>query len=327
VRRIIFIIAAILALAPASLVFANDHHPGSPGPGSGAQSPDDQAPGANLPGPTPNGDQSKPSDDNRGAAFEFGHGGNFGQPEGDDLGNSQDTYLYAGEVTAVDAAAGTLTLRVHWPGHHENGRHHSNEANGANNQSDDGPPTVDTITVKADANTAIFRNGADATLADIVVGDVVNVFIVADEGQTREQALASPAFAILARSKQTVVTYGFAGRVTAVDTTAGTLTVNVTKATRRARALLGSGAAQSVTFKIGESTIVIVDGQPAQLSALSPGDAAAVGVKASKTASLAEISATPARVVLGQTQNVNPTTKAGSARLRKLSVRAAKATR
>jgi hypothetical protein len=330
VRRTIFIIVAIFALALPALALA-DHGPGSDnsGTGSGDQPQLGQQRGGEVEPGDDRGDDRISGDDRPSNPFEFDRRHNFGSPEDNDLGDDQDAFFFAGEVTAVDATAGTLTLKVRWPGDH--GRHHGHQQlrnQGADDKpGDDNRPENATITVKADANTAIFRNGADATLADIVVGDVVHVVIVADEGQTREEALASPAFAIMARAKKTTVTYGFAGRVKAVDTTAGTLTLTVTKATRRARALLGSDATQDVTFTIGESTVLILDGESAELGDYKPGDAAAIGVKASKTATLAEISATPARVVLGQKANVNPTTTAGSARLRKLSVRAAKAVR
>ncbi|MBA2505588.1 MAG: hypothetical protein H0V29_06535 [Thermoleophilaceae bacterium] len=56
------------------------------------------------------------------------------------------------------------------------------------------------VAVKTDASTRIRRAGANATLADLQVGDRVKVVIITEEDTTLTEALNTPAKVISARA-------------------------------------------------------------------------------------------------------------------------------
>ena len=155
------------------------------------------------------------------------------------------------------------------------------------------------VTFKTDADTLLQRDRKDASLGDLQEGDLVTVVILVDEGTSREETLNTPAAIVSAYSRPAF--YGFAGKVTAVDTAGGKLTVAVRKATGNGRRIMEGAASNEVTFTVGERTALIVDGDRGELSDLQSGDLAAIGIKAGKNATRDEVLATPASIVLAFT--------------------------
>ena len=74
------------------------------------------------------------------------------------------------------------------------------------------------VTFKTDADTLVVRDGAEATVADLVAGDRIDVAIVTEDASSYEEVLATPAWIVVARAaKVKKALYGFAGKVTALD--------------------------------------------------------------------------------------------------------------
>jgi hypothetical protein len=144
-----------------------------------------------------------------------------------------------------------------------------------------------------DDNTAIYRNGEDAALTDIQPGDSVGVAIDAPAGSTPDQVLATPAFIVAAYSQTAF--YGFAGRVTQTDTTAGTVTVAVRRATPNAQGLLSNPGPTLLTFVTDEDTRFL---GAQDLDSVKVGDVVGVGLEAAAGISKDQLLATPASFVL-----------------------------
>lgn len=141
-----------------------------------------------------------------------------------------------GNVVAVDAAAGTVQVSLERPrggrggqgggdrpcNRGENGESGQQGEPGQSGPSGEsgpsgrqGPPQgvaskrggkAKTVTVKTDASTRIRRAGANATLADIKVGDKVKVVIITEEDTTLTEALNTPAKVISAKAGKSAPT-------------------------------------------------------------------------------------------------------------------------
>ena len=152
------------------------------------------------------------------------------------------------------------------------------------------------LTFKTDADTAVYRNGDESTLAAIQPGDTIAIALLADQDMTEEEILAEPAWVVSAYGAST--SYGFAGRITATDTTAGTLTVDVKRATKNGKTVLTGLGSTTVTFVTGTNTRISRNGKKVALADLQVGDLAAVGIRAGKSATPQEVVGTPATSVL-----------------------------
>jgi Domain of unknown function (DUF5666) len=162
------------------------------------------------------------------------------------------------------------------------------------------------LTFKTDADTAFYRNGDEATLSAIQPGDTIAIALLADEDMTEEEILAEPAWVVSAYGAST--SYGFAGRITATDTAAGTLTVDVKRATKNGKAVLTGLGSNTVTFATGTNTRITRNGKKVALSDLQVGDLAAVGIRAGKSATPQEVVGTPATSVLALSKTkITPT--------------------
>jgi hypothetical protein len=164
------------------------------------------------------------------------------------------------------------------------------------------------LTFKTDADTTVYRNGDDAVVSAIQAGDTISVSLLVDEDTTEAEALAEPAWIVSAYSAST--SYGFAGKITAIDTTAGTLTVDVKKSTKNGKAVITGLGASTVTFATGTNTAITRNGKKVALSGLAVGDLAAVGIRAGKAATPQEVVGTPASSVLALTKSKTTTTSA-----------------
>lgn len=216
-----------------------------------------------------------------GAAGPRPEGQGFG-PEGIEAG--ERPHQLHGVVVSVDAGAGTLQVKL------GGGPRHGEEA-----------PEPETVTVKTDSDTGVFKDGHDAALGDLAAGDGVHVTIVAEAGSTRDEVLANPAWLIRARSPQAL--YGFAGAVTAVDAENGRLTLKVRYATKAARALIGAGQTPELTFTVDGGTECSLNRRRRgiELEDIDVGDVAAVAISAPKGSTLETVLATPAEATMGLT--------------------------
>ena len=125
---------------------------------------------------------------------------------------------------------------------------------------------------------------------------------------TEAEILAEPAWVVSAYSSST--SYGFAGKITATDTTAGTLTVDVKKATKNGKTVLAGLGTTTVTFTTGTNTAITRNGKKVALADLQVGDLAAVGIRAGKSATPQEVVGTPASSVLALSKSKSATTSA-----------------
>ncbi len=138
----------------------------------------------------------------------------------------------SGTVAAVDTTLGTLSIAS------ENGG--------------------STVVLKVDSTTVITRNGMPATLGDLMFGDQV---------EAKYDSATMLASSIKAESS--VEDGEIEGSVTAVDTTANTITISGEGS--------GSGGGDSlttpmdVTLNVTTDTVIMLDGSPAKLSSLQVG--------------------------------------------------------
>lgn len=219
---------------------------------------------------------------------------------GGDIDGLKVFYL-RGEVASVDAAAGTITANVvclnHGPGFGGRGpggpgRHHYDEHGDDDAQQPSQPRQV---TFKTDADTEVYLGEDEGTLSDLKPGDSIAVAIVADSDATRDEVLATPAFAVYVNKRPSQ--YGFAGKVTATDTAAKTLTVKVRYATRNIRSQLDQADSRTLTFTTDDATLFKTGSPDGTLADIKVDDVVAVGIKGAKGASLSDVLATPASVV------------------------------
>jgi hypothetical protein len=164
------------------------------------------------------------------------------------------------------------------------------------------------LTFKTDADTAVYRNGADSTVSAVQPGDTISISLLGDDDMTEAEILAEPAWVVSAYSAST--SYGFAGKITATDTAAGTVTVDVKKATKNGKTVLAGLGSSTVTFVTGTNTSITRNGTKVALSDLQVGDLAAVGIRAGKSATPQEVVGTPATSVLAYSKVANTTTNA-----------------
>jgi len=164
------------------------------------------------------------------------------------------------------------------------------------------------LTFKTDADTTVYRNGDDSTVPAIQPGDTVSVSVLGDGDMTEAEILAEPAWVVSAYAAST--SYGFAGKITATDTAAGTVTVDVKRATKNGKTVLAGLGSSSVTFVTGTNTALTRNGKKVALADLKVGDLVAVGIRAGKSATPQEVVATPATSVLAYSKVANTTTNA-----------------
>lgn len=184
-------------------------------------------------------------------------------------------YEFSGRIRAVDVDDSTIVVRLGDRGPRAAGRrgHHRPR----------GPHTLEFL---VDEDTSIERNDADATLADLKNGEKVDVTVVASEYADLDEIQETPAFIVSAYSVQSF--YGFAGRVVATED--GKITVDVRKATKAAKPLLEGTTERVFTFAVDEET--------AGNTSPAVGKLVGIGIAGAKDATLEQVLATPADVVL-----------------------------
>jgi hypothetical protein len=164
----------------------------------------------------------------------------------------------------------------------------------------DSAPATTQVTISADSNTKLIVNGKLGTVADMTAGDHFFALFSGSPTDSIQTLTASPALLVFDRTpRKPRQLYAFVGTVTGVDTTAGTVTVDV--AHSRPGSLVPAGSAP-VPFMVGPDTLVLGgssgDGLSGGLSSVSVGDIVAGGLVASAGDTLAQIEALPLRVLL-----------------------------
>jgi hypothetical protein len=177
-------------------------------------------------------------------------------------------------------------------------------------------PTTTQVTITTDANTKIQVNEQDSTVAGLAAGQK---FYALFKGATTDPIttlVQNPALAVFARTApKPHQLYAFVGTVTAVDTTAGTVTVNVSRSLPSSLVPTGS---PPVTFTVGPDTLVLGGSSAALFGAtladVSVGDIVAGGLIGDGGLTLTQVQATPLRVLLDLPATSTPSTGVQAAR-------------
>ena len=183
------------------------------------------------------------------------------------------------------------------------------------------------MTFTTDADTLVVRDGVEAKVTDLQPADRIDVAIVTEDASSFEEVLATPVWIVLARAaKVKTVLFGFAGRVTALDAAAKTVTVDVKYATKSARAAIGPQGPTCcvIAFLTDPKTDIRKGGEFVGLDTLVVGDLVGVGIRAPKGSLLPAVQLIPARTIVAL---AHPPATAVQARraLKRLGARAARA--
>ncbi len=148
----------------------------------------------------------------------------------DDVDDDLGLFEVSGTVAAVDTTLGTVSIAS------ENGG--------------------STVILKVDSTTVITRNGAPAVLGDLLFGDRVeakynSANMLASSIQVEDDIQASEV----------------EGSITAVDTTAGTITITGEGDSEGSESVIPT----EVTLNVTSSTVIMLDESPAPLSSLLTG--------------------------------------------------------
>jgi hypothetical protein len=220
----------------------------------------------------------------------------------------------AGTVVSANAADGTFVAdaSVRIPGFSTGRGDHGSGARSSrlhrdsnfSRRSDHGSmrtPTATTeVTITTDAQTELKINHQDGTVGDLVAGDRFEATFSGSPADSIQTLVSNPAARVSARTpREAHRFYAFAGMVTAVDTTAGTVTVDVSRS--RPDDLVPSGSAP-VSFTVGPDTLIMAGTGPsgpagASLADVSVGDTVAGGVIGDGRLTLSQVESTPLKVL------------------------------
>jgi hypothetical protein len=162
-------------------------------------------------------------------------------------------------------------------------------------------PATTEVTITTDSGTKLELNHHDGTAGDLVAGEkFVATFngVASDSIQT---LVSNPALRVSARMpREAHGLYAFVGMVTAVDATAGNVTVDVTRSRPSDLVLPGS---EPVSFTVGPDTKIKGGaelGGPlgASLGDVSVGDVVAGGVIGDPGLSLSQVETAPLKVLV-----------------------------
>ncbi len=147
-----------------------------------------------------------------------------------DVDDDMGLFEVSGTVAAVDATLGTVSIA-----------------------SDDGGSTV---ILKVDSTTVITRNGAPATLADLLFGDRVEA-----------KYNSATMLASFIKVEDSAALSEVEGSITAVDSVAGTITISGEGDSSGSESMTTT----DVTLNVTTSTVIMLDESPATLSSLLVG--------------------------------------------------------
>jgi hypothetical protein len=196
-----------------------------------------------------------------------------------------------------------------WGGGKVRGRHdHSPSSDG----------TAGTV-IATDGSTQIRIDGQQSSASSLAVGDYFTAVYDGTADESLSTITSSPALSVSAwAAADGNSLYAFVGTVTGTDTTAGTVTVNVTGSTPNA---LFSG---TDTFDVGSQTIVLGNSGNTlfgSLGSVSTGDVVAGGLVAPSGEAAGTVESTPLQVLVDFPQPSSSSTS--SANAQKASIRRA----
>ena len=148
----------------------------------------------------------------------------------DDVDDDNGLFEVSGTVAAVDTTLGTLSIATSLGG--------------------------STVILKVDSSTVITRNGAPATLADLLFGDKV-------EAKYNSATMLASSI----QAEDNVEENEVEGSITAIDPTAGTITISGEGDSSGGESM----TAVDVTVNVTGSTVVMLNESPAPLSMLQVG--------------------------------------------------------
>lgn len=246
----------------------------------------------------------------------------FGFGGGDQSSSTQGTedVLVAGTVVSVNAQAGTFVANAFIvPADNQGGQGEDNDNDDQSGGSDSSgqsshhgdnldtpattPPTTQ-VTITTDSNTEIEVKGQHGTVANLTPGDTFVAKFKAMPTDPIATVVSTPALSIKTEAPETPEQnshgslYAFVGSVTAVDPTAGTVTVNVTRSLPSSLVPASSGP---VSFTVGPDTLILGGSSGlvgGSLSGVSVGDIVAGGLFAPGGETLAQVGMLPLRVLL-----------------------------
>ena len=224
-------------------------------------------------------------------------------------GSGAPVALVAGTVVSVDAANGTFVGNAFvvggLKGSDESGSAVTDDlARRAIRHSGDGPaqpPITTQVTITTDSTTRFNVNGRGGSVADLSPGDRFYTLLHGSSTDSLDTLVSTPAAAVFAKTPpKPRQLYAFVGDVTGVDTTGGTVTVNVTRSLPSDLVPAGS---DPVSFTVSSDTLVLGGSAGGglfggSLSSVSAGDIVAGGLIAGSGLTLGQVSALPLRVLL-----------------------------
>ncbi len=151
-----------------------------------------------------------------------------------DVNDNNGLYEVSGTVAAVDTTLNTVSIASHEGG--------------------------STVVLNVNASTVITRNGAPATLADLVFGDQV-------EAKYDSATMTASYIKVEDTAQQAEIE----GSITAVDTTLGTVTISGEGDGGSGSSSGDSFTPMDVTVNVTTSTVIMLDGSPVPLSMLQVG--------------------------------------------------------
>jgi hypothetical protein len=190
-------------------------------------------------------------------------------------------------------------------------RSHSRHDSRRSEAADGTPGTV----IDSGDSTQVRIDGQQSSFGQLAVGDQFTAVYDGTSGQSLATIVSQPALWISAWSPtgsagSSDSLYAFVGTVASTDTSAGTITVNVTSSIPNG---LFSG---TDTFDVGSQTIVLGNSDETpfgSLSGVTPGDVVAGGLRAPSGTSAATIESTPLEVLVDFPQSTSSSSSSASA--------------
>jgi hypothetical protein len=221
-------------------------------------------------------------------AFEVGHSG-YGDPSGDSGGWGGGSGGWGGGSGGWGGGSGG------WGG--GPGGYDARRANHRGGGSDSSSPTTTQVTITTIGSSQIEVNGRNATISSLVAGQT---FVATFDGSpgTDITTLVTNNPAVSIEAKTPPQAYAFVGTVTALDTTADTVTVNVNSSLPSGLVPSGSNPA---TFTVDSSTVILGGTSTSLFGALSNvsvGDVVAGGLVASAGEPLSQVESTPLKLLI-----------------------------